>query len=163
MTQGSNEDIRQRIANTLAILDTSGGQGSGHSVKRDPALLRRHLAMAAGTLQAAAEAIGELDSQLDAVTAPELDAVREMQRMQVQLEQAEQKVAGLELDLQMAKADIQVEEALHSEDRKRMKELEKRSKNFNKVLMEDDDAFGKFMDQAMDDQERKGNPGFKGH
>lgn len=146
-------DPRRSIDNALAIL---GAQRGG-----DPRAAAQGFAVAIEALRAARAAIDDLDGQLELLTAPERNAAREAARLRGELETERRRAAGLEQDLAMLRADRDVENAVHEQDRIRLRELEKRAKEFESVIMRDDDAFGRFMESALDEDElrdRRGKP-----
>ena len=144
--EAAEQDIRERIENALAILAAQG---------HEPHALQRNLALAVETLRAAKGAIEERDSQLDLVTAPERDAAKEAERLRSELEAAELRVAQVEQQLALARQDQEIEVQLHDEDRRRLTTLERKAKELDTVLMEDDAAFARFMERKLDEQDEQ--------
>ncbi len=142
------EDIGTAIRNALAILATPGAKA--------PHAIERNFQLAVETLLAARAAIEKRDSEIDLVTDPDHTAAEEAQRLRAALEKAEGRILELEQELAMAKHDAEVEQVLHAEEQKRLKTAEKKAKDLDSLLMEDDEAFKRYMDKAMDEQERKG-------
>jgi DNA repair exonuclease SbcCD ATPase subunit len=140
-------DARASIDNALAILSAAGAD--------EPHAVKRNLALAANALRAARDEIDALNAELDLVTAPDVDAAREVQRLERELATAQGRIAELEQASAMLRRDLDIETNVHADENRRLKELEKRAKDFESVLMEDDEAFGRFMDRALDEDERK--------
>ncbi len=141
-------DIRQQIDNALTILGTQRHQARGE--------MAQSIAMAFDALKAAGAALDEQDEQLGIVTDPERDMAAEVQRLTRALDETEARATRLEQKAAMAVAEKELEDHLHAEDKKRMKDLEKKARNLDSVLMNDDAAFGRFMENALDEQDQGG-------
>ena len=55
----------------------------------------------------------------------------------------------------MLRQEHEVEEHLHAEDTKRLKQLEKKARDLDEILVKDKKAFAAFMEKALDDEDRK--------
>ena len=142
------DDIHQQIENALRVV---GAQR--HQVQPQVA---QTLALAFDALKAARAALDESDEQLAIVTDPERDMAVEVQRLTHELEQERARADRAEQATAVARADKEVEDLLHAEDSKRIDKLEKKAQSLDAVLMKDDGAFGRFMENALDEQDRKG-------
>ena len=76
--------------------------------------------------------------------------------MGTELERAELRIAELDQRLAEAGERIQMEDEIHAEEHDRLKRLERKSSEMENILGTDADAFGKFMDHALDRDERTG-------
>ncbi len=142
------EDIRQQIDNALTVLASQRHEARGQ--------IAQSLSMAFDALKAAGAALDERDEQLGIVTDPERDMAAEVQRLTKELEAAKSQSQRSEQKAAMAEAEKELEDHLHAEDKKRMKVLEKKARNLDSVLMNDDAAFGRFMENALDEQDQGG-------
>lgn len=141
------QDVYTTIENAIAILQS---QAAG---ERGPA--HRSLVLAVDTLKAAKAALQERDAELELVTAPDLKAAEEAQRLRHDKEELQVRIAGLEQELAMLRQEHEIEEHLHAEDAKRLKQLEKKARDFDDILVKDKEAFSAFMEKALDDEDRK--------
>lgn len=147
MTNNSRqEDIQVRIENTIAILEAAGQNVDGRA--------RHDLVLAIDTLRTAQTALTALEAELDLVTAPDLSAAEEAQRLRGQLAASELRVADLEQRLVGANEQIQLEDQIHASEHDRLEELERRAKKVERLLETDADAFSTFMDNALDQDDR---------
>ncbi len=142
------DDIRTRIDNTLTIL-AALQTNEAHA-------LRRALALSADTLKAARVALTESEDELEVLTAPERNSAEENLRLQKELQKAKDRILALEQDLAMARQDHDVEKQVQSIDRKRLQELEKKVAQYESMLMNDDQAFSRYMDRAIEADAKKG-------
>ena len=142
------EDIHTRIQNTVAILSSE--------LKTLDAHARHVLQLAMETLQAADAAVTELEAELDLVTAPDLSAAEEAQRLRHRLEETEVQIAALQQKLSDANDKIRLEDEIHVSEHDRLKELERQTKRMEDILETDADVFGKFMDKALDQDQSSG-------
>ena len=141
------DELRSRIAGALSYLATREAA--------DPVRAERSLAFAVELLREAERALGSRDRELEAATDPSLDASREVIALRKQLARAEEKILDLELTLSVARGEVEALEAITTEEQRTRRELEKRVADIDKKLMTDDDAFARFMDAALDEQERR--------
>ena len=149
MTESPDAPVQEVVENAIAVL----------RAVRDPHTAKQSLVLAVNALESALDGIRRRDEQLEMLTSPDRSAAEEAQALRA-------RVAELERELELAQADAQateqtkaLEEELHEEDRRRLKKLERKAKDLDKLLMEDDDAFSRYMDRAMDlDEERRGGP-----
>ena len=149
MTQQPHpEDIHTRIENTIAILNAEAQTVDEHA--------RHGLHLAIETLRAAEASVTVLESELDLVTAPDLSAAEEAQNLRLQLERAELRIATLEQQLVETREKIELEDQIHATEHDRLQKLEHQSKQMENILETDTQAFGKFMDRALEQDERKG-------
>jgi chromosome segregation ATPase len=144
--QPGEPEVRVRISNAIAIVESMLG--------REPGARQAFLA-AIEALRAARGAIGELEAQLDIVTAPERAAARDVLRLGRELEAARQRIAALEAEVRLLRTKLDVEAGVHADEQRRLRELEHRAKEFDAVLMDDDRAFGKFMERELDRKKPK--------
>ncbi|MFO1054509.1 MAG: hypothetical protein U1F36_19990 [Planctomycetota bacterium] len=142
------DDIRTRIDNTLTIL-AALQTNEAHA-------LRRALALSADALKAARVALTESEDELEVLTAPERNSAEENLRLQKELQKAKDRITGLEQDLAMARQDHDVEKQVQSIDRKRLQELEKKVAQYESMLMNDEQAFSRYMDRAIEADAKKG-------
>ena len=147
MAEPPQEDIRLRIQNTIAILEAEAAKVE--------AAARRDLQLAVETLLAARTALDERDEELDLVTAPDRNAAEEAQRIARELEGARERIVALEQQLAEKETALDIEEQVHEEERRRLKKLEKQAASFESILETDQQAFSKFMDKALEEEERK--------
>jgi hypothetical protein len=148
VTQASHpEDIHIRIANTIAILRAE--------TRTLDAATRQELNLSVETLLAADASVTELEAELDLVTAPDLSAAEEAQRLRARLEASELQVAALEQRLLEAQEKVQLEDQIHASERDRLAELERQAKKVERLLETDADAFGTYMDNALDQDDRQ--------
>ncbi len=146
-------DIRQRIRNALSILEAPKSR-EAHQVPRT-------IGLAMETLRGADEALDELESELELVSAPDLDAAREVKRLRQELEAAREKMTRLERELKMVREELSIDQRVHSEELRKLASLEQRAKTFDQVLLSDDQAFDRYMDQQLGDggaKKRKREP-----
>ncbi|MBI5850537.1 MAG: hypothetical protein HZB39_05785 [Planctomycetes bacterium] len=143
----NTDDVRNQIDNTLSILASLQGN--------EPHVLRRAIALAADTLKSAREALKETDAELDVLTAPGRNAAEELVRLRKQLDAAQDKALDLEQRLAMLRQERDVELQVHAAEKKRLAELEKQSAQYEAMLLKDDDAFSKYLDRALDADEKK--------
>ena len=148
MTKPQPEDIHTRIQNTIAILTAEARTLDEHG--------RHDVQLAVETLQAADVAVTEIEAELDLVTAPDLNAAKEVQKLRNELEQAELRIAELDQRLAEARERIQIEDQIHAEEHENLQRLERQTKKMENILETDADAFGKFMDHALEQDERAG-------
>lgn len=141
------DDLRSRIAGALSYLATREAA--------DPVRARRSLDFAMELLREADRTLAARDRELEAATDPGLEASKEVVALRKQLERAEEKVVDLELSLSMARGEVEALEAVTTEEQRTRRDLERQLADFDKKLMTDDDAFARFMDAAMDEQERR--------
>ena len=142
------EDIHTRIENTLQILESE--------VQRVAEPARHDLILAMETLRASADAIRHLEGELDLVTAPDLDAAEEAQKLREHLDAAQLRIAGLEQQVVELRENSALEDQIHAEEHERLRELEKQAKEMEGILGSDEAAFGRFMEQALDKDEQAG-------
>jgi chromosome segregation ATPase len=103
-------------------------------------------------------ALGEMEAELEGLTGPDRDLTRENLELRKAITAAEEKRADAEQKLVFARADLDTERAVHAEEGKKLKDLEKKTKGFEDLLMSDDDAFDRFFEQAVDkDLKKRGN------
>ncbi|MCA8942495.1 MAG: hypothetical protein KDB80_08070 [Planctomycetes bacterium] len=144
-----DDPILERIANAITVL----------SAIRDPHAALRQLQMAIESLTAAAKAIEARDAELDLVTAPDRDAAAEIARLRQQLEEARDQIVTAELRAVESDQEREMEAQVHADDAARLAKLERKSRDLDALLMEDEEAFGRYMDRAMDeDDRRRGGP-----
>src|SRR6188474_3128442 len=101
-------DIRQRIRNALAILEAPKS--------REVHQIPRTVGLAMDALRGADQAIDELESELELVSAPDLDAAREVQRLRRELEAARATVARLQGELASTREELEIEKRIHTEE-----------------------------------------------
>lgn len=143
----NTDEIRSKIENTLSILASLQGN--------EPHVLRRGLALAADTLKAARGALAETDSELDVLTTPGRNAAEDLLRLQKELDRQKDRALDLEQQLALLRQERQVETQVHAAEKKRLAELEKQSAQYEAMLLKDDDAFSKYLDRALDADEKK--------
>lgn len=103
-------------------------------------------------------ALGEMESELEGVTGPDRNLVRENLELRKALAAAEEKRFEAEQRLVFARADLDTERAVHAEEGRKLRELEKKTKGFEDLLMSDDAAFDRYFEQAVDkDLKKRGN------
>jgi chromosome segregation ATPase len=103
-------------------------------------------------------ALGEMEAELEGLTGPDRDLTRENLELRKAITAAEEKRADAEQKLVFARADLDTERAVHAEEGKKLKDLEKKTKGFEDLLMSDDDAFDRYFEQAVDkDLKKRGN------
>lgn len=142
------EDVHTRIQNAIAMLAAeapTAGPAAQHGFR-----------LAVETLRAAEEAVTELEAELDLVTAPELRAAEEAQKLRHELEEAEVRYAALSQKLALLQEERTTEDAVHAEGHRRLQKLEKETAEIERLLETDAGAFGKFMDRALDQDEKQG-------
>lgn len=143
----NTDDVRSKIDNTLAILAALKGN--------EPHVLRRALALSADTLKAAREATQETEAELDVLTTPGRNAAEDLVKLRKQLDAAQDRILDLEQQLGLLRQERDIENQLHATERKRLAELEKQSTQYEAMLLKDDDAFAKYLDRALDADEKK--------
>ena len=149
MTETSHpEEIHTSIQNTIAILNAKARTVDAHA--------RQDLRLAVETLSAADAAVDKLEGELDLVTTPDLNAAEEAQRLRHRLEEAKLRIATLEQQLAEAKDELQLESQIHTSDHERLRELERQATKMEGILETDAGAFGKFMDDALEQDQSSG-------
>ena len=141
------DDIRRRIDNALAVL--------GATPTNDVRAVRQTVELLKSTLTELRGAFDELEAQLEVVTAPDRNAARDVVALDRELRSAKAKNQDLEQRLALARAELEADRQLQADDRTRLAELEKQSRQFEDLLLKDDDAFGRYLDRAIDADERK--------
>lgn len=138
---------RQQIENALAVVRATRPE--------DARAVRSAFGLVVPALEAARAALDELDSELDVATGPNRDSVEELVHAQQKLEKAELAMAELEQRLALERAEREAVETVEQEDRARIAKLEKANADFEARLLEDDDAFDRYFEKALDEQDRK--------
>jgi len=138
---------RTRIENALTLIDQQRAKA--------PAALERTLELSRGALASALQTLAELQAQLDAATDPNIDAAAELTRVQRELEAAVGREQGLSLKLRELEAEVEVSNAIQAEEERRARALDRKVNDFQKKLMTDDAAFDRYMDAALDADERR--------
>ena len=138
---------RTRIENALTLIDQQRAKA--------PAALERTLELSRGALASALQTLAELQAQLDAATDPNIDAAAELTRVQRELEAAVGREQGLSLKLRELEAEVEVSNAIQAEEERRARDLDRKVNDFQKKLMTDDAAFDRYMDAALDADERR--------
>lgn len=141
------DDVRQRIQNALAILESPKS--------REPHQVPRTVGAAIDALRAAELALDARDAELDLVSSPDLQAAREIVRLRQELEAARERVARLERELATAREELSIEKRVHVGEREKLADLEARAQRFDEVLLTDDRAFERYMDRELDAREKK--------
>lgn len=141
------EDARNQIDNALAVLRSTPSN--------DVRAVRQTFELLAAALECARAALDELDAQLEVATGPQRDSIRDVVELQRKLQEVTLQKAELEQRLALAQADRDAEKAVHAEDNKRLHDLEKKAKGFEDLLLQDDDAFAKYFDAAIEQDEQK--------
>ena len=134
-------DIHQRIHNALSILAAPKS--------REPHQVPRTVGLAQETLRAAEQALREMEGELEIVSAPDLQAAKEVARLRRELEKAHEQGVRLERELRAAREELDIEQRVHADERKKLADLEQRAKKFDSVLLQDDQAFARYMDQEL--------------
>lgn len=142
-----DDDLESRVDNTLAILGAAFGT--------DPHALKRALALAAETLKAVREALRKRAAELDVLTTPGRKPAQELLRLEKDLQSAVAKSAAHEQRSVMLGQELQLERELHAAAKKRLAEAEKQAVQYEAMLLKDDAAFSKYLDRALDADEKK--------
>ncbi len=146
----SEPDPRGRVRNALAVLRATP--------TNDVKAVRQTFRMLEEMLGIVDAALGEMESELEGVTGPDRDLVRENLELRKALAAAEEKRFEAEQRLVFARADLDTERAVHAEEGRKLRELEKKTKGFEDLLMSDDAAFDRYFEQAVDkDLKKRGN------
>jgi len=144
-------DVRDTIENALQVLRATRPEDRGQA--------RQALAIAIDALEACAGAVDELERELGTVTEPELDTARELERLRAELAAARERAKGLEVELRSVQAELTAQLHLQAEDDRRRSQLERKVEDLDRLLLSDDAAFDRFMDRALEDDERGGQGG----
>jgi hypothetical protein len=146
----SEPDPRGRVRNALAVLRATP--------TNDVKAVRQTFRMLEEMLGIVDAALGEMESELEGVTGPDRNLVRENLELRKALAAAEEKRFEAEQRLVFARADLDTERAVHAEEGRKLRELEKKTKGFEDLLMSDDAAFDRYFEQAVDkDLKKRGN------
>ena len=146
-----HDEIRERIDNTLAILASLQGN--------EPHALRRAVGLAAETLKALREHWNEADAEMDVLTTPGRSPAAELIKLQGELERTKDRMSKFEQQLISERQARRVEEQLRATDKKRLTELEQQASQYEAMLFKDGAAFSKYMDRAMEaDEKKRGRP-----
>src|SRR5690606_13231703 len=121
----------------------------------DVRAVRQTFELAKTTLLDLRNALDELEAQLEVVTAPERNSARDVVALGKELRAAKSKIHELEQRHALARAELDADRLLQRQDRERLTELEKKNRQYEELLMKDDDAFARYLDQAIDADERK--------
>lgn len=141
---------RGRVRDALSVLRATPSN--------DVKAVRQTFRMLEEVLGVVDEALGEMETELDAVTGPDRDLARENLELRKAVAAAEEKRAEAEQKLVFARADLDTERAVHAEEEKKLKELQKKTKGFEDLLMSDDAAFDRYFEQAVEkDLKKRGN------
>lgn len=143
----TTEDIRSRLDSALTVLAALN--------TNEPHVLRRALVLAGDALRAARGALDEADDELDVLTAPDRNSAAEVVRLEKELATARDRAVALEQDLAMLRHERDLETQVQAVDRKRLADLEKRVAQYESSLLKDDDAFSRYMDKAVEEDEKK--------
>jgi hypothetical protein len=146
MAEG-NDDVRAKIENAITILSTPAAQ--------EPHAARRSIVLAIEALRAALGGLDEVEAELELVTSPERIAAGEVKRLQSELAEAKARAQKLDGELTKLKQKTEIEGHLHDEERKRLKDLERRAKDFDTIVLKDKDAFDQFMQRTLDRDDQK--------
>lgn len=141
------DGARGQIENALAVLRSTPSN--------DVRAVRQTFELVDGALEAARGALDQLDAQIEIATGPQRNLVRELIDMQKQLQAAQSRQHELEQQLALARADSAADRHMHDEEQRRLRELEKKTKGFEDLLLKDDDAFAKYFDRAIEQDEKK--------
>jgi chromosome segregation ATPase len=152
MAKPDDADPRRTLDNALTVLRATP--------TNDVRAVRQTFELVAAALEAARAALDELDAQLEAATGPGRDAIRELVALQKKVQDAAVQRAELEQRLALARADLDADRHAHAEEQRRLKELEKKTKGFEDLLMTDDEAFDRYFEKAveLDEKKRGGGP-----
>ncbi|MEY2980190.1 MAG: hypothetical protein RL562_417 [Planctomycetota bacterium] len=141
---------RGRVRDALAVLRATPSN--------DVKAVRQTFRMLEEVLGVADEALREMEAELDGITGPDRDLVRENLELRKAVAAAEEKRAEAEQRLIFARADLDTERAVHADEGRKLRELEKKTKGFEDLLMSDDAAFDRYFEQAVDkDLKKRGN------
>jgi hypothetical protein len=135
------DDARRRIGDALLIL--------AEPKSLEPHQARRTWALVVDTLRAAERAFATQERELENLTTPDLELAHELERLRAASEAARDRIAALERQLVRARGDLLAAQAVATEDSRRRTELEQRSAQMNELLLTDEGAFDRFMDQAL--------------
>lgn len=141
------DEARSSLQNALAVLRSTPAN--------DVRAVRQTHQLVATALEAALAALAELDAQLEVATGPQRDAIKDLLESQRKLQAAQLRAADLEQRLALARADQEAEKQFRADEERRLKELEKKTKGFEDLLMQDDDAFARYFDAAIEKDEKK--------
>ena len=142
-----DDDLESRVDNTLAIL--------GAASAADPHAQRRALALAVDTLKAVREALRARAAELDVLTTPGRKPAEELVRLEKELQSADARSAAHEQRSVLLAQELQLERELHAAAKTRLAEAEKQAAQYEAMLMQDDAAFSKYLDRAIDADEKK--------
>jgi chromosome segregation ATPase len=147
MAKPDDADPRRTLDNALTVLRATP--------TNDVRAVRQTFELVAAALEAARAALDELDAQLEAATGPGRDAIRELVALQKKVQDAAVQRAELEQRLALARADLDADRHAHAEEQRRLKELEKKTKGFEDLLLTDDEAFDRYFEKAVERDEKK--------
>lgn len=143
-------DPRARVRDALSVLRATP--------TNDVKAVRQTFRMLEEVLGAIDQTVAAMEAVLDGVTGPERDLVQENLALQKAVKKADERRIEAEQKLAFARADLDTERAVHAEEGRKLKELEKKTKGFEDLLMNDDDAFDRYFEQAVDkDLKKRGN------
>ena len=151
--ENSAPPIRTRIDNAHAILKAFAAA--------QPGSVKRHVEIALETIGAARQAIDDRDALLEAATDIELEPLRELQQARRELADAAGRETQLRLRIAELEARIQAEDALHDDERKKLRDLEQKTSRIEETLASDPAAFDAFMQNALDGEDRRRKRGGK--
>ncbi len=143
----TTDEIRARIDNALTVMAALR--------TNEPHAMRLALASAGDALKVARGALTETEAELDVLTAPNRNPAADAIKLRKELDAALSKIVGLEQDLAMLRQERDVERQMQAADRKRLAELEKQHGQYEALLLKDNDAFAKYMDRAVEADEKK--------
>ena len=138
---------RSQIDNALAVL--------GATPSNDVRAVRQTFELLKTTLADLRASIEELEAQLDVVTSPERDAAKEVLALEKQVQDATARMARLEQELSQTKAALEAEQQIRKAERARIAELEKIAKEFEQLMSPDRGSFGRYLEKAFDEDEKK--------
>ena len=143
-------DPRTRVRDALSVLRATP--------TNDVKAVRQTFRMLEEVLGALDQTVAAMEAELDGVTGPERDLIQENLALQRAVKKADERRIEAEQKLAFARADLDTERAVHAEEGRKLKELEKKTKGFEDLLMNDDDAFDRYFEQAVDkDLKKRGN------
>ena len=139
---------RTRVENALALIDQQRAKA--------PAELQRTLDLARGALESSLASLTELEAQLESATDPSVDAASELVRVRKELGAAQGRELDLALKVRELQGEVAASNAIQEEEERRARDLNRRVRDFQEKLMTDDAAFTKYMDAALDAEEKRG-------
>lgn len=149
MSEPAKPSVYEVLENAIAVM----------KAVRDPHAAKQSLIPAIHALEAARAALARRDEQFESLTDPDRTAAEQVTELKARVARLEQELELARADAEAAEQSKELEENLHEEERQRLLKLERKAKDLDKLIMEDDDAFSRYMDRAMDvDEKRRGGP-----